>query len=196
MLQDSESPIVLKKPGNQDPKGLGGGKGRPGIKKLKRGKMSETLSSGNVSTKLQQIAELARKHPKRVFTSISHVIDFDLMCEAYRRTRKDSAAGVDGEDAESFAENLEDNLRDLVKELHTGSYKAPPVRRVYIPKGDGKTRPIGIPTFADKVMQRAVAMVLEAIYETEFHSHSYGFRQEYSKRGKSIRHKTEHHKVE
>lgn len=142
--------------------------------------MSETLSSGNVSTRLQQIAELARKHPERVFTSISHVIDSELMCEAYRRTRKDSAAGVDGQDAEAFSQNLEVNLQDLVRALHTGNYQAPPVRRVYIPKGDGKTRPIGIPTFADKVMQRAVTMVLEAIYEVEFHPHSYGFRRKRS----------------
>ena len=142
--------------------------------------MSETLSSGDVSTKLQQIAELARKHPERVFTSIAHVIDFQWMLEAYRRTRKDAAAGVDGQDADAFGKNLEANLRDLLQALHSGRYQAPPVRRVHIPKDKGKTRPIGIPTFADKVMQRAVVMLLEAIYEIDFHKHSYGFRRKRS----------------
>lgn len=142
--------------------------------------MSETLCSGNVSTRLHQIAELARKHPERVFTSISHVIDLVWMYEAYNRTRKDAAAGVDGKDAQEFASNLEPNLKALVQSLRDGSYQAPPVRRVYIPKGNGGTRPIGIPTFADKVMQRAVTMLLEAIYEVEFHPHSYGFRRKRS----------------
>jgi len=142
--------------------------------------MSETLSSIDVSTRLQRIAELARKHPERVFTSIAHAIDHDWMCEAYRRTRKDSAAGVDGQDASAFSENLEENLRVLLTALHTGHYQAPPVRRVHIPKGDGRTRPIGVPTFSDKVLQRAVAMLLEALYEVEFHPHSYGFRRKRS----------------
>ncbi len=138
--------------------------------------MSETLCSGNVTTKLQRIAELARKHPTRVFSSVSHVIDLEWMREAYRRTRKDGAAGVDGRTAAEYAKDLEANLSALAWKVREGSYRPPPVLRAHIPKANGKTRPIGIPTFEDKVVQRAVAMLLEAIYEQEFHPDSYGFR--------------------
>jgi len=138
--------------------------------------MSETLSSGNSSTKLAQIAELARKHPERVFSSLHHVIDVALLREAFRLTRKDAAAGVDGQSAEEYGRDLEKNLASLLTRFRKGTYYAPPVKRVHIPKGDGRTRPIGIPTFEDKVLQRAVAKVLEAIYEQDFHPGSYGFR--------------------
>ncbi|WNG31950.1 group II intron reverse transcriptase/maturase [Cystobacter fuscus] len=111
------------------------------------------------------------------FTTLAHLIDQEWLREAYRRTRKDGAAGVDGETAEQYAQDLEENLQGLLDRMKSGSYRAPPVRRVHIPKGDGKTtRPLGIPTFEDKVLQRAVAMVLEAIYEQDFLPCSYGFR--------------------
>ena len=138
--------------------------------------MSETLRSGNVTTKIQRIAELARKHPTRVFSSVAHAIDLEWVREAYRRTRKDGATGVDGRDAAAFAEHLEVNLGSLAEKLRTGSYRPAPVKRAHIPKANGKTRPIGIPTFEDKVAQRAVAMLLEAIYEQDFFVDSYGFR--------------------
>jgi RNA-directed DNA polymerase len=112
-----------------------------------------------------------------VFTTLAHHIDVDLLFEAYRLTRKDGAVGVDGQTAADYAENLEGNLKDLLDRFKSGRYTAPPVRRVHIPKGGGgKTRPIGIPTFEDKVLQRAVAMVLEAVYEQDFLPCSYGFR--------------------
>ena len=139
--------------------------------------MTETLSSGVVSTRLQRVAQMSRAHPERVFTTLAHVIDLEWLREAYRLTRKDAAAGVDGQSAAAYGEKLEENLQSLLDRLHTGMYKAPPVRRVYIPKADGKTlRPLGVPTFEDKVLQRAVAMVLEAVYEQEFLDCSYGFR--------------------
>ena len=101
----------------------------------------------------------------------------DWLREAYRRTRKDGARGVDGQSAGQYAKHLEENLRALLDRAKSGTYRAPPVRRVHIPKGDGsQTRPIGIPTFEDKILQRAVAMGLEALYEQEFHDFSYGFR--------------------
>ncbi len=138
--------------------------------------MTGTSSPSDISTKLQQIAELARRTPTAL-TTLAHHIDIEFLCEAYRRTRKDGAAGVDGETAATYARTLDENLRSLLDRLKSGTYHAPPVRRVHIPKGDGsKTRPIGIPTFEDKVLQRAVTMVLEAIYEQEFHDCSYGFR--------------------
>jgi group II intron reverse transcriptase/maturase len=130
-----------------------------------------------ISTRQQQIAKLARKAPGMAFKTLAHHIDIDWMKEAYRRTRKDGATGVDGQTAEQYAANLEDNLRSLLDRAKSGAYRAPPVRRVHIPKGSGsETRPIGIPTFEDKVLQRAVAMVLEAVYEQDFLDCSYGFR--------------------
>ena len=139
--------------------------------------MGETSSSQTVSTKLERIAKLAKEMPSKRLTTLAHHIDVDWLREAHRRTRKDGATGVDGQSAATYAERLEDNLRSLLDRAKTGTYRAPPVRRVDIPKGDGKqTRPIGIPTFEDKVLQRAVAMVLEAVYEQSFHDFSYGFR--------------------
>lgn len=145
--------------------------------------MGETPSSQTVSTKLEQIAKLAREMPGAALTTLAHHIDLDWMREAYRRTRKDGATGVDGQTAEQYAEALEDNLRSLLERAKSGTYRAPPVRRVHIPKGDGsQTRPIGIPTFEDKVLQRAVALALEAVYEQEFSACSYGFRPRRSAR--------------
>jgi group II intron reverse transcriptase/maturase len=100
----------------------------------------------------------------------------DWMKEAYRLTRKDGAPGIDGVIAAIYEANLEANLRDLLDRIKSGRYHAPPVRRAYIPKADGTQRPLGIPTFEDKVAQRAVAMVLEVIYEQDFLPCSYGFR--------------------
>ena len=131
----------------------------------------------NVSTKQQRIAELAQQHAGEALTNVHPYLDVDWLREAYRRTRKDGAPGIDGETWESYGENLEANLADLLDRAKSGRYRAPPVRRVYIPKGSGpETRPIGIPTLEDKVLQRAVVMLLEPILEREFHSHSYGFR--------------------
>jgi len=141
------------------------------------GTTSGAPDPGSVSTKLSRVAELAKQANGRAFTSLAHFIDIDWLREAYRRTRKDGAVGVDGVTAEMYAADLEGNLRSLLDRAKSGTYRAPPVRRVHIPKGDGsKTRPIGIPGFEDKVLQRAVAMVLEAVYETEFVDGSYGFR--------------------
>lgn len=140
--------------------------------------MTETSNSESISTKLRRIAELAKQMPEKALFSLNHYIDLEWMREAYRRTRKDGAPGVDGQTGQDYAANLDANLSRLLGRAKSGLYRAPPVRRVHIPKGDGKeTRPIGIPTFEDKVLQRAVAMVLEAIYEQDFQDCSYGFRR-------------------
>ena len=140
--------------------------------------MARSPNLESVSTRLQRIAQLAKEDRKRVFVSLAHHIDIELLREAYRLTRKDGAPGVDGLTAAAYAENLEENLQSLLDRFKSGRYKAPPVRRVYIPKGSDpmKTRPIGVPTFEDKVLQRAVTMVLEAVYEQDFLTCSYGFR--------------------
>jgi RNA-directed DNA polymerase len=139
--------------------------------------MTETPGSIIVSTRLKRIATLAREAPGMALTTLAHHIDIVWLHEAFRRTRKDGATGVDRQTAEEYAANLEGNLRSLLDRAKSGTYRAPPVRRVHIPKGSGaETRPIGIPTFEDKVLQRAVAMMLEAVYEQDFLDCSYGFR--------------------
>jgi group II intron reverse transcriptase/maturase len=111
------------------------------------------------------------------FTTLAHHIDRRWLDEAFRRTRRDGATGVDGQTAADYAANLPGNLQGLLDRAKSGTYRAPPVRRVHIPKGSGsETRPIGIPTFEDKVLQRAVVMVLEPLYEQDFYDCSYGFR--------------------
>ena len=139
--------------------------------------MAGTPSPEPMSTGRQRIAELARQAPQMSFTSLAHHLDLRLLHEAYQRTRKDGAVGVDGLTAEDYAAHLLDNLQGLLDRAKSGTYRAPPVRRVHIPKATGpETRPIGIPTFEDKVLQRAVALILEAVYEQDFCDCSYGFR--------------------
>jgi retron-type reverse transcriptase len=124
-----------------------------------------------VSTRQRRLAELARQAPQLGFTTLSHHLDLPWLLEAYRRTRKGGAAGVDGQTAADYEADLLGNLRRLLDGAKSGAYRAPPVRRVHIPKGagSGETRPLGIPTFEDKVLQRAVVMALEPIYEQDFY---------------------------
>lgn len=139
--------------------------------------MDETSSSLAVSTKLERIAYLAKSAPGMPLTTLAHHIDVEWLREAYRRTRKDGAVGIDGQSGRDYGQDLENNLQSLLDRAKSGAYRAPPVR---LPKGNGETRPLGIPTFEDKVLQRAVAMVLEAVYEQEFLDCSYGFRPQRS----------------
>jgi len=135
------------------------------------------MESADVSTKQGRIAELARIHPEVSFTSLAYHIDLWWLHEAFQRTRKDGAAGVDGQTAGEYAKGLGENLKSLLEKAKSGTYLAPPVKRVHIPKGTGsETRPIGVPSFEDKVLQRAVQMVLEPLYEQDFLDCSYGFR--------------------
>lgn len=142
------------------------------------GNAADASTSDPVSTKLERIAALAKQMPEAALFALNHCLDRDLLLRACIHTRKDAAVGVDGQTYEDFREGLFDRLDQLVDQAHTGTYRAPPVRRVYIPKGGSstETRPLGIPTFADKVLQRAAAMILEPIYEHDFHEGSYGFR--------------------
>lgn len=149
-----------------------------GVEELLEGKMERTLSLERISTGQEKIARLAREAPGRVLTTLAHHIDEEWLKEAYRRTRKDGAVGVDGVSAAGYEAELEANLKELLERFKTGRYRAPAVRRVHIPKpGAGRqTRAIGIPTLEDKVLQRAVLMVLEPVYEQDFLGCSYGFR--------------------
>ena len=145
--------------------------------------MGDTQRSQTVSTKLQRIAEQASRYPELVFTSLMHNIDKEFLFEAYCRTRKDGAPGVDGVTAQEYAQNLEENLKDLHERMRSGRYKAPPVKRAWIEKEDKSRRPIGIPEFEDKIVQRAVTMILGAVYEQDFLDVSHGFREEHSPHG-------------
>jgi len=137
-----------------------------------------------VSTKQQRIAALAKQQPEMRFTSVNHYLDVDWLREAYRRLRKDSAPGYDGHTVADYGKDLETNLQSLLERAKSGTYFAPPVRRVHIPKGTGSdTRPIGIPATEDKLLQRAVAMILEPIYAQDFLDCSYGFRPKRSAHG-------------
>jgi RNA-directed DNA polymerase len=140
--------------------------------------MAETSSSENISTRLQRVAELSREAPNMVLTTLAHNVDIEFLKEAHRRTRKNGAPGVDGQTGADYAKDLDANLQNLLSQFKTGTYKAPPVRRVYIPKEDGtnRQRALGLPTFEDKVLQRAVTMMLEAVYEESFCDFSYAYR--------------------
>jgi len=139
--------------------------------------MAGTPSPQTISTQQLELAQRAKRYSHDALLTLAHFIDLDWLREAYRRTRKDGAAGVDGEGAADYEAALEENLSSLLDRFKSGRYRAPPVKRVYIPKGDGKRlRPIGIPTLEDKVLQRAVVMLLEPIYEQQFLDCSFGFR--------------------
>jgi len=143
--------------------------------------MARTPSRGYMSTGQQRIAELAEQCPQVAFTTLAHHLNLTLLLHAYHATRKDGAPGVDGQTGADYAKNLLDNLRGLLDRAKSGNYRAPPVRRVHIPKGTGReTRPLGIPTFEDKLLQRAVVMLLEPLYEQDFLDCSYGFRPDRS----------------
>src|SRR5215475_1359641 len=142
--------------------------------------MGETPGSPTVSMKLQRIAQQARGYPEMVFNNGFHLIDRECLREAYHQTQKRSAPGMDQVTAQQYAERLDENLRDLHARLRDNRYVAPPVERVWIEKEDGKKRPIGKPGFEDKSVQRAVVMILEAIFEPDFHAFSHGFRKGHS----------------
>lgn len=134
----------------------------------------------SVSTRRQRIAAVAQKYPDSPLSTLSHHLDLLWMREAYRQLNPNSAVGVDGESVEAFGERLDERLMELLEQAKSGSYRAPPVLRKQIPKNEKETRPIGIPTTANKVLERAVVMLLEPIYEQEFIEDSYGFRHKRS----------------
>jgi RNA-directed DNA polymerase len=129
-----------------------------------------------MSTKLDRLSELAKEDGKRQFFSIAHLITTEALYAAFRGLRKDASAGVDGVTYEEYEKDAERNIQQLHQRLKDGKYQAQPLRRVYIPKEDGKRRAISIPSLEDKTVQKAVAEVLNAIYEQDFLDCSYGFR--------------------
>ncbi len=130
----------------------------------------------SASSALERVRQVAAKDRDVRFTALLHHVDVDRLRGAYRALSSKAAAGVDGETWDSYGQRLEKNLRDLRARVQRGAYRAKPSRRVYIPKTDGRLRPLGIAALEDKIVQRAVVEVLNAIYETDFLGFSYGFR--------------------
>jgi RNA-directed DNA polymerase len=129
-----------------------------------------------MSTEIDRLSELAKEDPKRRFFSIAHLITPERMYAAFLRLRKDASAGVDGVSYEEYEKDAARNIRELHRRLKDGKYRAQPLRRVYIPKENGKQRPISIPALEDKLVQKVVVEILNAIYEQDFLDCSYGFR--------------------
>ena len=157
--------------------GTPGRAGDAGHHVLLDGKTGETVRSPTVTPQLQRIAAQAARDPNWVFTTLAHLMDEDFLREAYRHTRKSGAPGIDGVTAQSYAEHLDETLHALSERLRSGRAQAAPVERAWIEKDDRGQRPMGKPAFEDKIVQRAVAMLLEAIYEQDFYDGAYGFRQ-------------------
>ena len=154
-----------------DPKRARSGKPR------KQPRVSASPHSNDLSSTLERIRQAARRDGKMQFTALlHHIYNPDMLREAYFRLKREAAPGVDGQTWRAYGEALEENLQDLSARLKRGAYRARPVRRVYIPKTDGRQRPLGVPVLEDKIVQRAAVEVLNTIYETDFLDFSYGFR--------------------
>ena len=175
--EKSDEPMVPEKPGNavvmpaDSVEERGEANGNPA-----QGDAVRTQEREAVFTRLARVGEKARTDKEVRFTNLLTLLKVPLLWEAFQRLRKDAATGVDRMTWREYGEDLEARLVDLQDRIHRGSYRALPVRRVHIPKGDGRTRPLGIPAIEDKIVQEAVKMILEPIYEPMFLGFSYGFR--------------------
>jgi group II intron reverse transcriptase/maturase len=172
----SEHAIVSLKSGNSHPEDPMERRACQSIELLE-GNMEDISRSDDVSTKQKQIAELSKRKHRAGLTSLNKHLDFDWLREAWSRTRKSGATGVDEHSAADFETELGSNLTILLDGLKSGDYHAPPVKRVYLPKGEGKWRAIGVPTIGDKVSQQAILMLIEPVFEQDFLDCSYGFRK-------------------
>jgi RNA-directed DNA polymerase len=175
----SDRPTVPgKSPNNAGQPAAEGMEGR-GLAKgnLPQQNVSRTPSRNDAPSALERVRQAAGKDKKLRFTALlHHIYNLDTLRRAYFSLKKEAAPGVDGETWRHYGETLEANLHDLSERLKRGAYRAKPVRRVFIPKADGRQRPLGVPALEDKIVQRAAVEVLNAIYETDFLGFSYGFR--------------------
>jgi len=177
----SDRPIVPEKPLNkergaprcaEEVEGRGLAQGNP--EQRNRDRAQDRVALQNA---LDRIRQAASKDKELRFTTLwHHVYDVRRLREVYLSMKRNASAGVDGQTWQQYGEDLEHSLQDLSDRLRRGAYRAKPVRRVFIPKADGRQRPLGVPTLEDKIVQRATAEVLNAIYETDFVGFSYGFR--------------------
>src|SRR6266699_860728 len=178
-LGKSDRPVVPEKSPNKTGQPVAEGMEGRGLAKgnLPQQNASRTPSRNDASSALERVRQAAGKDKKLRFTALlHHIYNLETLRMAYFRLKKEAARGVDGETWRHYGEELERNLQDLSDRLKRGAYRAKPVRRVYIPKADGRQRPLGVPALEDKIVQRAAVEVLNAIYETDFLGFSYGFR--------------------
>jgi len=176
--EKSDPAEVARKPANAA--------GRPAAESVERragaernaieGGRDRTPSRGSLSPGLERVRQAAREKKKLKFTALLHHVDVELLRESFFALKRDAAPGVDGVTWDDYAEGLDAKLVDLHGRVHRGAYRAQPSRRQYIPKSDGRQRPLGIAALEDKIVQRALAEVLNAIYEEDFLGFSYGFR--------------------
>ena len=176
--EKSDPSTVAKKPANKP--------GRPGAESAEPREGTEgntreqhtcrTQSRESVSQGLERVREAAKQRKKKQLTNLLHHVTIELLKDAYSWLKREAAPGVDGRTWQSYKQNLEANLVELHSRIHRGTYRALPSRRQYIPKPDGRQRPMGIAALEDKIVQRAVVEVLNAIYEEDFLGFSYGFR--------------------
>ena len=174
----SDLPIVpAKSPNNAASAAAEAMEGRGGAKgNAVRSGTRQTQSWESVSPALDRIRDAARRDKSVRFTALLHHVTVDLLHVSAHQLKRRAAPGVDGITWDAYEADLESNLRDLHERIHRGAYRAKPSRRRYIPKPDGRQRPLGIAALEDKIVQRAVSEVLNAIYETDFLGFSYGFR--------------------
>jgi len=129
-----------------------------------------------METKLERIAEVARTKPKERFTSLIHLINYEMLVKCHHELDAKKAAGVDEVTKAEYEENLPENVENLIARMKRQAYKPQPAKRVYIEKDNGKKRPLGIPAYEDKLVQKALSKILNAIYEEDFLECSFGFR--------------------
>jgi len=176
--KSDRSVVPANSPNNASEQATEAGEGRERTKgnPLERN-ASRTQSRPHAPSALERVRQAAKEDRKQRFTALlHHVYDVEQLRAAYFAVKRDAAAGIDGETWQHYGRALEANLQDLADRLKRGAYRAKPVRRAYIPKADGRQRPLGVPTLEDKIVQRAVVAVLNAIYDTDFLGFSYGFR--------------------
>jgi retron-type reverse transcriptase len=176
--EESDSGIVLMNHSNKDGRtSAENAEGRPLIKEnIRQPNTHLTQSGARVSQGLAGVRKAAKEHKEMKFTALLHHLTVDLFRESSYALKRKAAPGVDGMSWQEYATGLEDRLLDLHSRVHRGAYRATPSRRVYIPKADGRQRPLGVAALEDKIVQQAVVTILKAIYEEDFLGFSYGFR--------------------
>jgi RNA-directed DNA polymerase len=173
---ESEGCIRALTRANAVARGAGRAKAARVVYELLEGNMSQASTWTTMSPELQKVAERAQKEPGGQFHSLAHLLDVPALTRAFHRQRADAAVGVDGCTKRDYEQDLETRLQDLHQRLKTKRYRHQPIRRVHIPKGKGKMRPLGISAFEDKIVQDALREVLATVYEQDFLPCSYGFR--------------------
>src|ERR1700736_2305011 len=174
LVQPEKSPNKVEQSTAEGMEGRGLAEGNSGQQNASR-----TPRRNDAPSALERVRQAAKGNKEMRFTALfHHIYDPEMLRWAYFQLKKQAAPGIDGETWQHYGETLEENIQDLSHRLKRGAYRAKPVRRTYIPKGDGRQRPLGVTALEDKLVQRATAEVLNAIYDTDFLGFSYGFRPE------------------